>query len=604
MFENRGEKASPAKYQACAPLGDTLSGGMLARQGWGTQQRPPLTNKKTAWTMTHTLHGGKTPGLAVLGLGAISGYLTGTSAVHPFARNSASIQSSPRQYRDFNLKRFTFQRQRLWLPSKPSASIRTFSVSPKRIDTIASIQLPESTLSTPSPSEPPFTGPLNFSIAPRSSSSSIPSTISPFDVTSFNTDKLQSTWPSQPPSLQPPAQHSTLYHQDDFVLYPSPPLSARQQPPRHWTQRATLSSSSTPRTVAQPSSDLAFTYAHNPLRHSHQPQQPRVNHAFSGSPAQDPRVAKVISQSQGFSTSSSNNNQSSPSGVRPQSFYAASAPSNSPRSNRPPVPSFSNNSAENISCQNLNIQQPHRRIMSTSNIPQDFAELLDFPASLTAEDFVPSAGAMDFTSINDPSKMGNPVTVSPKDLMLDAAFPPSTSFTDISTPSFDSPGYFSQNTSPLFFADSDLAPGHEHWDSLFPNDTHSSTTLEKPTNYAQNLSNSISASTSSSSPALKGNSDSSPEESPRPGGRPSLRHSSVSGVKPRHREKPLPPIEYDPKDVTAAKRARNTEAARKSRARKLELQMHMEEKIAELEASLAESRKREAYWKSIAEARE
>lgn len=216
---------------------------------------------------------------------------------------------------------------------------------------------------------------------------------------------------------------------------------------------------------------------------------------------------------------------------------------------------------------------------------------------------MPSPGAMDFTSINDPPKMGNPVTVSPKDLMLDAAFPPSTSFTDISTPSFDSPGYFSQNTSPLFFADSDLAPGHEHWDSLFPSDTHGSITLEKSTNYAQNLSHSISASHSSSSPALK-SSDSSAEESPRPNGRSSVRHSSVSGVKPRHREKPLPPIEYDPKDTTAAKRARNTEAARKSRARKLELQMHMEAKIAELEASLAESRKREAYWKSVAEARE
>ncbi|PGH32680.1 hypothetical protein GX50_04527 [[Emmonsia] crescens] len=360
-----------------------------------------------------------------------------------------------------------------------------------------------------------------------------------------------------------------------------------------------FSSQLDPATFPQSSSDLAFTHAQNPRRHSYQPQQPH-NHVFTGSPVQDPRVAKVISQSQGFSTSSSSN-QSSPSGVRPPSYYAASAPSNSPRSNRPPVPLFSN-SAENI-YQNLNIQQVHRRMMSTSNIPQDFAELIDFPANLTAEDFVPSPGAMDFTSINDPPKMGNPVTVSPKDLMLDAAFPPSTSFTDISTPSFDSPGYFSQNTSPLFFADSDLAPGHEHWDSLFPSDTHGSITLEKSTNYAQNLSHSISASHSSSSPALK-SSDSSAEESPRPNGRSSVRHSSVSGVKPRHREKPLPPIEYDPKDTTAAKRARNTEAARKSRARKLELQMHMEAKIAELEASLAESRKREAYWKSVAEARE
>ncbi|KAL2373851.1 hypothetical protein RJZ57_001664 [Blastomyces gilchristii] len=447
-------------------------------------------------------------------------------------------------------------------------------------------------ISTP-PSESPFSGSLNSSIATRSSSSSLRPNISPFDVTSFTTDKLQSTWPSQPPSSQPLAQHSTLYPQDDFVLYPSP---SRRQTSRNGTQLASPSSSNIPRAYPQSSSDFAFNYTQDSRRHSYHPQQLCNNHVYSGLPVQDPRVTKVISQSQGFSTSSSSK-QSSPSGVRPPSFYAASVPSNSPRTHRPPVPLFSN-SAENISYQNLNVQQPHRRIMSTSSIPQDFDELLDFPANHTAEDFVSSPGVIDFTSINDSVKMGNPVTVSPKDLMLDAAFPPSTSFTDISTPSFDSPGYFSQNTSPLFFADSDLAPGHEHWDSLFPTDTHNSTIIEKPAKCP----NSLSAS-HSSSPAIK-SSDSSPDESPRPNGRPSVRHSSISGVKPRHREKPLPPIEYDPTDATAAKRARNTEAARKSRARKLELQMQMEQKIAELEASLAESRKREAYWKSIAEARE
>ncbi|EEH17983.2 hypothetical protein PABG_00546 [Paracoccidioides brasiliensis Pb03] len=320
-----------------------------------------------------------------------------------------------------------------------------------------------------------------------------------------------------------------------------------------------------------------------PQRHLYHPPLLK-NVVFSGSLVQDPRVAKVISQSQGFSSSSSN--QSSPSGARPAGFYAASAPSSSPRSNRPPVPLF-NNSAENISYQNLTSHQSY------------FAELLDFPAHLGAEDLLSSAGTINFTSVNNSLKLTDTATVSPKDLMLDVTFPPSTSFTDISTPSFDSPGYFSQNTSPLFFADSDLAPGHEHWDSLFPND-HSCSTIEK-SSLIPTLPKPVSASVSSSSPALKG--ESSSEGSPRPG-RSHLRHSSISGVKPRHREKPLPPIEYDPKDTTAAKRARNTEAARKSRARKVELQMQMEAKIAELEASLAESRKREAYWKSVAEARE
>ncbi|EEH41531.2 cross-pathway control protein A [Paracoccidioides lutzii Pb01] len=462
----------------------------------------------------------------------------------------------------------------------------------------------------------PFQGPLDF-IAQCSSNSSLPVTIPPFDITSFNTDKLQPPCSSQPPSLQPPAQNTPHFHQDDFVLYPSPPKTVRQA--RHLAQRAPVSSSSTPRTHPQTSSDLSLPCTQDPQRHLYHPQLPK-NVVFSGSLVQDPRVAKVISQSQGFSSSSSSN-QSNPSGVRPASFYAASAPSSSPRSNRPPVPLF-NNSAENISYQNLTSQQSCRRIMSTPSIPQgkcillspyhansckdvkanatpDFAELLDFPAHLGAEDLMSSAGTMDFTSINNSLKLTDTATVSPKDLMLDVTFPPSTSFTDISTPSFDSPGYFSQNTSPLFFADSDLAPGHEHWDSLFPND-HSCSTIEK-SNLIPTLPKPVSTSASSSSPALKG--ESSSEGSPRPG-RSHLRHSSISGVKPRHREKPLPPIEYDPKDTTAAKRARNTEAARKSRARKVELQMQMEAKIAELEASLAESRKREAYWKSVAEARE
>ncbi|ODH48847.1 hypothetical protein GX48_05071 [Paracoccidioides brasiliensis] len=461
----------------------------------------------------------------------------------------------------------------------------------------------------------PCQGPLDF-VAQCSSNSSLPVTIPPFDITSFNTDKLQPPCSSQPPSLQPPAQDNPHFHQDDFVLYPSPPKTVRQA--RHFAQRAPVSSASTPRTHSQTSSDLALSCTQDPQRHLYHPPLLK-NVVFSGSLVQDPRVAKVISQSQGFSSSSSN--QSSPSGARPASFYAASAPSSSPRSNRPPVPLF-NNSAENISYQNLTSHQSCRRIMSTPTIPQgkfillslqprkpckygnanaalDFSELLDFPAHLGAEDLLSSAGTINFTSVNNSLKLTDTATVSPKDLMLDVTFPPSTSFTDISTPSFDSPGYFSQNTSPLFFADSDLAPGHEHWDSLFPND-HSCSTIEK-SSLIPTLPKPVSASVSSSSPALKG--ESSSEGSPRPG-RSHLRHSSISGVKPRHREKPLPPIEYDPKDTTAAKRARNTEAARKSRARKVELQMQMEAKIAELEASLAESRKREAYWKSVAEARE
>jgi hypothetical protein len=73
----------------------------------------------------------------------------------------------------------------------------------------------------------------------------------------------------------------------------------------------------------------------------------------------------------------------------------------------------------------------------------------------------------------------------------------------------------------------------------------------------------------------------------------------VAGVNARQR-KPLPPIKFDSADPAAMKRARNTEAARKSRARKLERQGEMERRIEELERMLEESKQREEYWRSMA----
>lgn len=79
---------------------------------------------------------------------------------------------------------------------------------------------------------------------------------------------------------------------------------------------------------------------------------------------------------------------------------------------------------------------------------------------------------------------------------------------------------------------------------------------------------------------------------------PSGRHSSVSGVSSRRRDKPLPPIIVeDPSDTVAMKRARNTLAARKSRERKAQKLEELEEKIAKLEAE-------RDHWKSLALSRE
>jgi hypothetical protein len=95
-----------------------------------------------------------------------------------------------------------------------------------------------------------------------------------------------------------------------------------------------------------------------------------------------------------------------------------------------------------------------------------------------------------------------------------------------------------------------------------------------------------------------------------PGGSPNMtngldssRHSSVSGVNSRRRDKPLPPITYDTADPVASKRARNTEAARKSRARKMERHDAMERRISELEKQLEDTQRREEYWKSLAQSR-
>jgi len=66
----------------------------------------------------------------------------------------------------------------------------------------------------------------------------------------------------------------------------------------------------------------------------------------------------------------------------------------------------------------------------------------------------------------------------------------------------------------------------------------------------------------------------------------STKHSSISGI--TRQRKDLSPIDFDPSDPVAAKRARNTEAARKSRAKKLARQTTAETRIKDLEDQLAQ----------------
>lgn len=193
-------------------------------------------------------------------------------------------------------------------------------------------------------------------------------------------------------------------------------------------------------------------------------------------------------------------------------------------------------------------------------------------------------------------------TVSPKDLMIDTSAPPSTSLTDLSTPSFESPGLFSQDTSPMF-SDLDLMAGSEDWAPLFPTQELDvfSTAFDSATpgvGVALAAEDVVEYKDVAAQPAVTIACISSPVQSPAPNK--GARHSSVAGVNARQK-KPLPAIKFDATDPVAAKRARNTEAARKSRARKLERQEDMEKRIAELEKSLEEAQQREQYWKALAQ---
>lgn len=248
---------------------------------------------------------------------------------------------------------------------------------------------------------------------------------------------------------------------------------------------------------------------------------------------------------------------------------------------------------------------PSSSLTATLTDSVDLPDLFDFSTDQFGADFElsmlsPQQIPTGIMAPKEPMGDGPTGTISPKDLLMDASAPPSTSFTDLSTPSFESPGYFSQDTSPLFATDMELAPGHEEWDSLFPTqDTFSAMPFDSTALDAATAAASKPQEEEVPMPSPKARS---PSCAPSPtSSRASIKPSTVAGVNARQR-KPLPPIKFDSCDPVAMKRARNTEAARKSRARKLERQDDMERRIAQLEKSLEESQQREQYWKALAEA--
>ena len=172
--------------------------------------------------------------------------------------------------------------------------------------------------------------------------------------------------------------------------------------------------------------------------------------------------------------------------------------------------------------------------------------------------------------------------------------PPSTSFTDLTTPgtSYEQSPYGmpdTSETSPLF-SEADLDQDANNWPSLFETSDDFTPQPVANTNKSSKAPASYNASprTAHVAPKMSRN-DSSPGSSSKGG-----RHSFTSGVGAKRRDKPLPEIHVeDPTDTTAVKRARNTMAARKSRQKRMERTEQLETKVEELEGEVE-------HWKAIA----
>jgi general control protein GCN4 len=222
----------------------------------------------------------------------------------------------------------------------------------------------------------------------------------------------------------------------------------------------------------------------------------------------------------------------------------------------------------------------------------DFDDFTSFEggASTTAYSSPALPTVFDLGSAPGSNNMG---TVSPHDLLITEPFmsaPNSTALTTLTSPSvFDgSPSFDADNfeCSPNFGTSDYEVNNPEHWFPLFPQTTAAASAPQvKPEQSPAEKSEELEG----SEPAAPGHRRRSSGTSP-----PSGRHSSVSGVNSRRRDKPLPPIIVeDPHDTVAMKRARNTLAARKSRERKAQRLDELEERIEKLTQD-------RDYWKNKA----
>jgi hypothetical protein len=191
-----------------------------------------------------------------------------------------------------------------------------------------------------------------------------------------------------------------------------------------------------------------------------------------------------------------------------------------------------------------------------------------------------------FTSVNGGASSTQ--TVSPKDIFNDGlgSAPPSTALTNLTSPDIKDSPYLDStyNPSPMFPCEGDLIATTENWFPLFPDAADASTVAPVMERDVSNTSFGVDTGSSDNSPLVMdvsnvGNRKKSSDRSPAM----MTRHSSSSGINRRRRKGPLPPIEVDPSDKVAVKRARNTLAARESRQRKLDHVTTLESRVEELE---------------------
>ncbi|KAI0851123.1 hypothetical protein F5Y00DRAFT_251788 [Daldinia vernicosa] len=435
----------------------------------------------------------------------------------------------------------------------------------------------------------PFQEELNSNEAIHSSPSSLATANIPQqDSLVFTTASQQQTWPpSSSPSLPAhSAQSNFPPPQQDFVLFDQPP-----------PQRQNVN-----RSVSLPASVAVSAFGSrnvNPGRSPHitNGSSPSVQNSI-----QNQRVAQII-RATGHQTSSSTaftNQFNFPVQNQTLQQYCASisalpptAAANQNRAARPPVPLFTQGGG-NQQAARMDLQGNYSTSFSNC-IP-----ILHNPDALSFEDLAvfqgptaayssPGIPGYDVGVSSASSTMG---TISPQDLFLDptTSAPNSTAITNLTSPSM-------YEGSPEFQDhDFELSPDFDHsfgrpWTSLFPEDktvVNAASTADESSPAQQ--SEELEAAEPVSKPRRKsGNSPSSGNHA---------KHSSVSGVNPRRRDKPLPPIIVDdPSDLNAMKRARNTLAARKSRERKAI-------RFEELEAKIADLEKERDFWKRRCEALE